>query len=204
MWCVVTHCIRCFPKLKETTHSFGIPARHITPFFLWSQEAGRGSVAELSRLPARPWCQGGHCTPCPAHSFVGSYHNPVMGVCMSSATTGPNCRVLVLYLHGVNVACGSVCAHNTSWMCQIQEQIPPQVCVPQRGEGAQRGPSRGWSKWGTGCSWQQRGWGVEGAPVPTWVTARRPPKGARAAPWLACMWLSRLCSSSNSIRTVTS
>lgn len=159
MWCVVTHCIRCFPKLKETTHSFGIPARHITLFSLWSQEAARGSVVELSRLPAHPWCQGGHCTPCAAPSFVGSYHNPVLGVCMSNATTGPNHRVLLLCLHGVDAVFGSVHAHGTSWLCQTQEQTPPRVCVPQWREGSQMGPSLGWSGWGNRLFLAARGWG---------------------------------------------
>lgn len=57
----------------------------------------------------------------------------MMGVCMPRAKVGPNHRELVSCLHGVNAAFGSAHAHCTSWVCQSQEQIPPQVCVPQGG-----------------------------------------------------------------------
>lgn len=155
MWCVVTRCIRCFPKLKETTHSFGIPARHITPFFLWSQEAGRGSVAELSRLPAHPWCQGGHCTPCAAPLLVGSHHNPVMGVCMSSATVGPNLRVLVQCLHGVHAAFGSGVPTAPPEHARPGSRYHHRS--PQWGEGSQRGLSLGWSQQGEPAAPGSRG-----------------------------------------------
>lgn len=167
MWCVVTHCIRCFPKLKETTHSFGIPARHITPFSLWSQEAGRGSVAELSRL-----------TPSP--SFVPGW--PLRALC----------RTFICYLHCYlfvatttqwwACACpeprwaqitGSWCRVCTVLMLLLAQRMPtaPPGCARARsryhhrfvclreGEGSQRGPSLGWSQQENRLLLAGRAWG---------------------------------------------
>lgn len=161
-------------------------------------------MAELSRLPAHPWCQGGHCTPL-LHLLLWAAATTQWWVCACpvpprAQSTGcwcGVCTVLMLLLAQRTPTTPPGCARPRS---RHQHTF---VCLS---EGKGHGGDHLWDGQGrgTGCSWQQGAEEVEGAPGPSWVSARRPPKGARAAPWLACTRLRRIPSSRNSIRTVTS
>lgn len=102
-------------------------------------------MVEISRLPDRPWCQGGHCMPCPAPSFVGSKCNPVMSLCSSGTKTCPNHRVLV---SAQNQHCLwlSVCSHSLLGTLDPLAVATTIGSLASARERAMEGSLLGWSK----------------------------------------------------------
>lgn len=193
----MTHCIRCFPKLRETTHSLGTPARHITPFFLWSREDGLGAMVELTQLPACPWFQGGHFMFFPTPSFV-------------KANSFEDCvyiwyhRMAKLWVTGVGI-CPWLGIGQHSLQGLLESVAITTTISLSEGKYHGRGHYSTvleWSKWGNQLILAARE-GKEPQSPPWWCQSTDW-RELRATLCLACVRLLRLCTSSNSIRTVTS